>query len=243
MNSAKLIFGTMPIGNLDDSTYRLIDHIKNVDLIAVENDEAINNIINHYGLSIIGKVVSISPKEFMQDGITNNRTGLVESREKIHNQIMEHISLNKTVLCLSDEGSAIVVDPFNEIRQLAISKGIPYGVLPGPSSVIESISYSKLYDGSGFSFYGMLFYNPNKLEIYKNIKESKQPSVIFYHHEIQGIFFKELSHFVGDDRQATLISNLTTPQEFILDGTISDIMEFVLNNDVRQPTLVIGGKS
>lgn len=243
MSDAKLIFGTMPIGNLDDSTYRLIDYIKNVDLIAVENDEAVKDIINHYKLSINGKIISISPKEFMQNGITNNRTGLVESREKIHKEILENVSLNKTVLCLSDEGSAIVVDPFDTIRQLAISRNIKYKILPGPSAIIDSISYSKLYNGISFSFYGMLFYNKNKTSIYETIKNSEHPSILFYHHEIQDIFFKELKHFVGSDREVTLLSNLTTGKELITDGTINDIIDFVGKNDVRQPTLVISGKS
>lgn len=242
MSDAQLIFGTMPIGNLDDSTHRLLDHISNVDLIAVENDEAVKSIIDYHKLSIRGDIISISPKEFMENGITNNRNGLVESREKIHNKILESISSNKTVLCLSDEGSAIVVDPFNTIRELAILNNIKYKVLPGPSAVIDSLSYSRLYDGTSFSFYGMLFYNKNKISVYSMIKDSDYPSILFYHHEIQDIFLKELSHFVGSERKVTLLSNLTTDRELVVDGTISDIIEFVRKNDVRQPTLVIAGK-
>jgi 16S rRNA (cytidine1402-2'-O)-methyltransferase len=242
VSDAKLIFGTMPIGNLDDSTYRLIDYIKNVDLIAAENEEVVRDIINHYNLSVNGKIISISPKQFMQNGITNNRTGLSESREQIHNKILEHVFLNKTVLCLSDEGSAIVVDPFDAIRQFAISRNIKYKILPGPSAIIDSISYSKLYNGISFSFYGMLFYNKNKTSIYETIKNSDHPSVLFYHHEIQDIFFKELKHFIGSDREVTLLSNLTTGKELIVDGTIDDIIGFLGKNDVRQPTLVVSGK-
>jgi 16S rRNA (cytidine1402-2'-O)-methyltransferase len=242
VNDTKLIFGTMPIGNLDDSTYNLIDHIKNVDLIVVENDEGIKDIINHYKLSISGKIISISPKEFIQNGINNDTTGLVNSREKIHKEILEYISLNKTVLCLSDEGSAIVVDPFDAIRQIAISDKIKYKILPGPSAIIDSISYSKLYDGASFSFYGMIFYNKNKNSIYKIIKDSEYPSVLFYHHEIQKIFFKELLNNLGADKEVTILSNLTTNDEFIMDGTLSDIMNFVLTHKVSRATIVISGK-
>ena len=241
MNDAKLIFGTMPIGNLDDLTYRLIDHIKNVDLIAVENDKTVKRIIDYYKLSISGKIISISPRHFMENGITNNRNGLVESQKKVNDEILEHISSNKTVLCLSDEGSAIVVDPFNAIKSLAISNNIKYKILPGPSAIIDSISYSKLYAGSSFSFYGMIFYNKNKINIYKKINDSEYPSILFYHQEIQYIFLKELKHFLGSDRQITLLSNLTTDSELIIDGTIDDIIDFVGKNNVGQPTLIIAG--
>lgn len=242
MSDAKLIFGTMPIGNFDDSTYSLINHIAKADIIAVENNETIKQLIEYYRLSIAGQIISISPRSFMQNGITNNKSGLIESFDKINNEILEHISLGKTVLCLSDEGSAIVVDPFDKIRQLAISSNIKYKILPGPSAVIDSVSYSKLYDGTSFSFYGMLFYNKNKINIYDAIKDSDYPSILFYHHEIQDIFLKELSHFVGLERSVTLLSNLTTEKELIIDGTISDIIDFVSKNDVKQPTLVVAGK-
>ena len=242
MSNAKLIFGTMPIGNFDDSTYNLISHIAKADIIAVENDETIKELIEYYQLSISGQIISISPRSFMQNGVTSDKTGLSNSLDKINNEILEHISLSKTVLCLSDEGSAIVVDPFDSIRQMAISKGVKYKVLPGPSAVIDSLSYSKLYNGKSFAFYGMLFYYEDKKHTYKIIKDSICPSVVFYHHEIQDIFLKELSHFVGSERKATLLSNLTTDKELVVDGTISDIMEFVRKNNVQQPTLVIAGK-
>lgn len=242
MSNAKLIFGTMPIGNFDDSTYSLINHIAKADIIAVENDETINELIDYYQLSISGQIISISPRSFMQNGVTSDKTGLSNSLDKINNEILEHISLSKTVLCLSDEGSAIVVDPFDNIRQMAISKGIKYKILPGPSAVIDSLSYSKLYDGKSFAFYGMLFYNEDKKHTYKIIKDSAYPSVVFYHHEIQDIFLKELIHFVGEDRRVTLLSNLTTHDELIFDGTLNETLGFVLKNDVKQPTLVISGK-
>ena len=242
MSDSKLIFGTMPIGDLDDSTYSLINHIKNADLIAVENEEVVKDIINYYKLSINGKIISLSPEKFIKNGQTNT-TEIIKSLEKIHDEILEHISLNKTVLCLSEEGSAIMVDPFDTIRQLAILHNIKYKVLPGPSAIIHSLSYSKLYNGVSFSFYGMAFYNKNKTWIYQKIKDSQEPSVLFYHHEIQDSFFKELKKNVGADRKATLLSNLTKDRELIIDGTIEDIANFVEKNDVRKPTLVIAGKN
>jgi 16S rRNA (cytidine1402-2'-O)-methyltransferase len=243
MNKSNLVFGTMPIGNIVDSTYNLIDYIKNSDIIAVENKEPVQEIIDHYNLTIRGKIISISPKNFMTNGMTSDRLGLIESQRVINAEILDYINSGKVVLCLSDEGSPIVVDPFDKIRQLAIQENIKYKVLPGPSSVISSISCSKLYDGESFSFYGMIFYNPKKAEIYKSIKESLCPSVLFYHHEIQDIFFKELAHNVGLDREITLVSNLTTDKEFVLEGTVSDIIDFVSKNHVLQPTLIISGKS
>jgi len=242
VSNAKLIFGTMPIGNLDDLTYNLVNHIEKAEVLAVENEETIKEIIDRYELNFTGEIVSFSPRDFMTNGITHDLKGVNNSGQRMSDEVMRHISLNETVLCLSDEGSAIVQDPFDTIRQLAISKGIKYKILPGPSSVIDSLSYSKFYYGQSFSFYGMIFYDKNKKYIYENIKNSQYPSVIFYHHEIQDIFFKELLYHLGAEKEMTLLSNLTTQDEFMMEGKLSDIMDFVLKNRVQQPTLVISGK-
>lgn len=242
MSDAKLIFGTMPIGNLDDATYNLINYIKKSDVIAVENEEFINKLIDHYQISTEAEIISISPKNFMQDGLVENKSGLSNSLKIVVDQILSHIASGKVVLCVSDEGSPIVTDPFIYLRQLAIAAGIKYDVLPGPSAIIAAISHSKLYAGKSFSFYGMVFYDPDKEYIYDSIKESRYSSVLFYHHEIQEKFLKELIDRIGPDRKATLTSDLTSKDQKVLDGTLSDILEFVLKNDVRQPTLVIAGK-
>jgi 16S rRNA (cytidine1402-2'-O)-methyltransferase len=243
VNDAKLIFGTMPIGDSDDSTYNLIQHIKDVDVVAVENEEKIKELIDYYKVSTDAKIVSISPKNFMDSGLVNDKSGLNNSLKSVHDNIFMSLDLNQSVLCLSDEGSAIVTDPFIYVRQLAIAKGIKYKVLPGPSAVIAAVSYSKLYAGSSFSFYGMLYFDPNKEYIYESIKNSRYTSVVFYHHEIQDAFLNELLSHVGSERKITLVSNVTSKDEIVKDGTLSDIIDFVSKNDVRQPTLVISGKS
>jgi 16S rRNA (cytidine1402-2'-O)-methyltransferase len=243
VNDAKLIFGTMPIGDPDDSTYNLIQHINSVDVIAVENEEKIKELLDHYQISTSAKIVSISPKNFMDSGLVSDKPGLNNSLKSVHDDVFMCLDLNQRVLCLSDEGSAIVTDPFIYMRQLAIAKGIRYKVLPGPSAVIAAISYSKLYTGSSFSFYGMLYFDPNKEHIYENIKTNKHTSVVFYHHEIQDEFLSELLSHVGSERKVTLVSNVTSKDEVVTDGTLSDIIDFVSKNDIRQPTLVISGKS
>jgi 16S rRNA C1402 (ribose-2'-O) methylase RsmI len=243
VNNPKLVFGTMPIGNLDDLTYNLANHIKKAEILAVENEKTIKEIIDRYELNFSGEIISFSPKDFMTNGITHDLKGLKDMVEKIPDEVIKYVFLNKNVLCLSDEGSAIVQDPFDTTRQLAISKGIKYKILPGPSSIIDSLCYSRLYYGQSFSFYGMVFYDKNKKYIYENIKNSQYPSVIFYHHEIQDIFFKELLYHLGAEREITLLSNLTTENEFMMEGKLSNIMDFVLKNTIVQPTLVISGKS
>lgn len=226
MSDKSLIFGTMPIGNLEDCTYNLIKNIEAADLIAVESERVIYKLISHYKLSVNAEIISMSPENLLK---------------KAYDTIIEYIVLGKKVLCLSDEGSSIITDPFNFLRRLADSLKINYKVLPGPSSLISAISYSKFYEGDSFSFYGMVFYDPDKNNIYKEIASNRYPSIIFYHHEIQEQFFNELKQYINGNKIVTLASNLTSSEEIILEGELDEIINFVNNNYVKQPTLVISG--
>lgn len=226
MSAGSLIFGTMPIGNLEDCTYNLIKNIENTDLIAVESEKVIYNLIDYYQLSVNAEIVSMSPENLLK---------------KAYDKIIDYIASGKKVLCLSDEGSSIITDPFNFLRRLADSVKIEYTVLPGPSALISAISYSKFYEGQSFSFYGMVFYDSDKNNIYEEIAKNKYPSIIFYHHEIQEPFFNELKQYINGDRIVTLASSLTSSEQIVLEGKLDEIVDFVNNNYVKQPTLVISG--
>lgn len=243
MNKTKLIFGTMPIGNFDDSTYNLIKYIKTADLIVIENEKVIKELTKYFNLSITAKIINMSTKNFLVNGTFINQNEYTENRYNIELEILNNINLNKTVLCLSDAGSAIISDPFDIIRRSAIEKNIKYKVLPGASAIISSLSCSKLYDGGPFHFYGMLFYNTNKINIYELIKNSPYPSVLFYHLEIQDVFLKELSHFIDPNRKITFAGNVTRIDEFIIESNINDIMNFVSKNEIEEATLIISGKN
>ena len=47
----------------------------------------------------------------------------------------------------------------------------------------------------------------------------------------------------GDNLKLPPLLNLNTQDEFMMEGKLSDIMDFVLKNSVEQPTIVISGKS
>jgi len=238
VNKGELIFGTMPIGNVRDTTHSLIDSIKSADVIAVENKKPIVEIINHYGISTDAEIVSMFPSDFI--GNRDNDISVSLKTFARAEQILDLLSKGKKVLCVSDEGSAIVTDPFG-MKDFIVDAGYEVKILPGPSAIISALSYSKGYDGGSFSFHGMLFYDPNKSKKYQMIERSAYPSVIFYHHEIQEPFLKELADALGTERKATLLSSLTTKDEIIFTGSIGKIIDFVSKNDIQIPTIVVSG--
>ena len=53
----KLYVVATPIGNLADMTFRAVDVLKKVDLIAAEDTRHVKTLLNHYGIS--NKLVSL----------------------------------------------------------------------------------------------------------------------------------------------------------------------------------------
>ena len=46
---------------------------------------------------------------------------------------------------------------------------------------------------------------------------------------------------MGSDRNATILSNLTGENEFVFDGNLKEIREFLVKNNLELFTLVISG--
>ena len=241
MNNANLIFATMPIGNIDDASFNLINCLKKTEVLVVENDHIIDNIKKNYDIQLNIPIISLKSATFLNNGKFDSNINHRKRLYRLTDLVIFYLKQNKLVTCISDEGSPLIVDPFMYIRDVAIVKNIKYKVLSGPSAIISSISNSKLYNGECFAFYGFIYYSNIKKELYKKIKENKYVSVIFCTEAIKKDTIDELIFYLGSDRNATILSNLTGENEFVFDGNLKEIREFLVKNNLELFTLVISG--
>jgi 16S rRNA (cytidine1402-2'-O)-methyltransferase len=243
MANEKIIFLTSPIGDLGDTSYNLINYIKIADVLVVETLEKAKVLFEYYNLDVKADIIAINPVAFFEEKDDVVRQNLENNfLSDLKNQIMNYISEGKLVVCMSDSGSAIIQDPFNEIKNEVILKEIPYKITAGPSSIISSLEHSNLYGGESFMFFGMVYYDKNKDLIYKQITESSIVSVLFYHVEIKDAFFEELKNALGSERKVTLVSNVTSEEhQVIKEGTLIEIIDFTNQVICGEPTLIISG--
>ncbi len=197
-----------PIGNLDDITFRAIEVLKSVDLIAAEDTRQSLKLLNHFEIS--------------KPLISYHRHNEDVRSEVLINKVKD----GQSIAIITDAGTPGISDPGEEIVKEAIKQGINIVPIPGACALINALICSGL-DTKEFTFYGFLPLNKKlrkaKIEDIKN----EEKTVIIY--EAPHRIMETLSEFKKElgDRNVVLAKELTKIHEEFIRGTISEVMEKV----------------
>jgi len=211
-----------PIGNLGDMTFRSVDVLKQVDLIAAEDTRNTQKLLNHFHIE--------TPQISFHEHNTQERIP----------QLVAKLLAGKNLAQASDAGMPSISDPGHELVVACIEENIPVVPLPGANAGLTALIASGL-DPQPFYFYGFLDRKPKlqvaELEALKNRPESQ----IFY--EAPHRLAKTLQHLVdvyGEKREAALCRELTKKHEQFLRGPLSELLEWAQQSDqVRGEFVVI----
>ena len=115
-----------PIGNRDDMSYRMIQTLKEVDLIAAEDTRNTGLLLKHFEI----RTPQVSFHEH-------------NAMEKIPD-LLAHLESGKNVAQVSDAGLPSISDPGHDLVKAAIEREIPVVAVPGPSAGITGLIASGL---------------------------------------------------------------------------------------------------
>ena len=221
-NSGTLYIVSTPIGNLKDITYRAVETLSTVSLIAAEDTRHSKKLLNHYGI----KKPLISYYE-------HNRFIRIP-------QIIAHLSDCKDVAVISDAGTPGSSDPAYKLTRAAITADIKVETIPGPSAVLAGLIASGL-PSDRFLFEGFL---PPKKGRKKrlNALKNEQATIIFYESPRR---LKRTLQDIGDiigDRPAVVTRELTKMNEEIIRGTVSKLLSYFSKHEPRGEIVLIIGK-
>lgn len=156
-----LYFVSTPIGNLGDITYRAVEVLNSVDVIACEDTRHSLPLLNKYGI----KKQLLSYRKFNEASAST--------------KILEILKSGKTVAVISDAGTPVLSDPGSVLVNALIENGEEFTVVPGANALLPALILSGL-NSANFTFIGFL---PEKkvdreklLENYASIPSS----LIFY---------------------------------------------------------------
>ena len=199
--TGKIYLVATPIGNLNDMTFRAIDTLKNVDLIAAEDTRQTLKLLNHFKIS----KPMISYHRHNED---------VKSEG-----LIEKVLVGENIAIVTDAGTPGISDPGEEIVKEAIKNNIEVIPIPGACALINSLIVSGI-STTEFSFYGFLPLNKKnrKEKLLQIMKEQK--TVILYEapHKLQKTL-EDILENVGDV-QGCLVRELTKIHEQKIYGTI-----------------------
>ncbi|WP_210122724.1 16S rRNA (cytidine(1402)-2'-O)-methyltransferase [Staphylococcus sp. GDY8P196P] len=126
-----------PIGNLSDITYRAVDILRTVDLIACEDTRVTKKLCAHYDIH--------APLKSYHD---HNKA---QQTEYLIQQLQEGID----IVLVSDAGLPLISDPGYELVVAARNNGIRVETVPGPNAGLTALMASGLPSFT-YTFLGFL---------------------------------------------------------------------------------------
>jgi len=115
-----------PIGNLGDITFRALEVLKKVNIVAVEDTRRSSILLKHYE---IGKPL-ISFHE--------------HNEAKRTSELIKRLRSGESIALLTDAGMPSISDPGYRLVRASIESGIRIEVIPGPSAVLTALVGSGL---------------------------------------------------------------------------------------------------
>lgn len=205
-----------PIGNLSDITFRAIETLKAVDIIACEDTRHSIVLLNHYEI----KKPLISYHHY---------------NEKVRSEeLLKLLGEGKNVAIITDAGSPCISDPGAVIVKLAREGGYDVKIIPGASAVISAISLVGI--DSGFTFLGFLpIKKSQRDELLLKYKISNLPIVIYSSpHDINNDAKTLYDNF--GNREIYVVKELTKIYESV---TLLNLMDFQIENPRGEYVLVV----
>ncbi len=206
MNYGKLYLCPTPIGNLKDMTFRTLEVLKSVDLVAAEDTRNTLKLLNHFEISV--PLTSYYEHNKAQKG----------------GVLMEKLKSGQNIALVSDAGMPAISDPGEDLVKLCIEKGVEVVSLPGPSAFTTALVASGMPTGR-FSFEGFL--TTNKRSRKEHLEEVKNDTrtLIFYEapHKLMYTLSDMLEVF--GDREIVLARELTKKFEEFYRTTLSEAIE------------------
>lgn len=214
-----------PIGNLKDMTPRVIETLREVDLIAAEDTRNSIKLLNHFDIH----TPMTSYHEY-------NKV------EKAY-VLVEKMKQGQNIALITDAGTPAISDPGEVLVKVCQEEGITVTSLPGPAALIVALTLSGLATRR-FCFEGFLPTDKKQRKMILEDLITESRTIIMYEapHHLKGTL-KELKDTLGD-RKITLCRELTKKFETILPTTIEQAIALYESEDPRgEYVLVIEGKS
>ncbi len=206
MEKGILYLVATPIGNLEDITYRAINILNSVDIIAAEDTRHTLKLLNHYKIS--------------KHLISYHR----HNEEIKSEELIKELKEGKNIALVSDAGTPGICDPGEIVIKKCIEQEIKVIPVPGACAFVNALISSGLNTDT-FLFLGFLPLNKkNRKQKLEQIKESTQTTIIYEApHKLQSTL-NDLRNIISD-RKIVLARELTKIHEEFIRGSIEEIIK------------------
>lgn len=208
---ATLYLAATPIGNLSDLSYRAIDILKSVSVIACEDTRTSSRLLNHYNID--SKTISFH----------------LHNEHKKVKQLMDLLNAGLDIAIISDAGSPGISDPGFLAAREAHIRGHTVCAIPGASASLTALMASGL-PCDRFLFEGFIPVKKGRASKLDFI--AKQDVTIIIYESVHRIkkLMDELTNRCDENRLVAVCRELTKQHEEIIRGSLSTVREKINNH-------------
>jgi 16S rRNA (cytidine1402-2'-O)-methyltransferase len=206
ITQGKLYVVATPIGNLGDITFRAIDILNNVDLIACEDTRVTKKLLQHYDIT----TKTITYHQHTKDDKTQ--------------EIIGEIVDGKNIAVVTDAGTPGISDPGNKLVAEAVISDVNIEPIPGVSALSTVISVAGI-DMQKFLFLAYPPHKKGRQTFFTKISESEIP-VVYYESVHRVLKNLQLLKDLMPEAKIVLGRELTKIYEEIVRGNITEIIEY-----------------
>ncbi|MCI9141648.1 MAG: 16S rRNA (cytidine(1402)-2'-O)-methyltransferase [Lachnospiraceae bacterium] len=223
--AGRLYLCATPIGNLQDMTPRVVETLREADLIAAEDTRNSIKLLNHFDIH----TPMTSYHEYNK----------VEKARQLADQMLA----GKNIALITDAGTPAISDPGEILVRMCHEEGITVTSLPGPAACITALTLSGL-PTRRFCFEGFLPAEKKERKAVLAELEEETRTMVFYeapHHLVRTL--EELYDCLGE-RKITVCRELTKKYETVMPTTFVQALEYYKAQEPRgEYVLVVEGKS
>ncbi len=212
-----------PIGNLGDITFRAVEILKNVQLIAAEDTRHTKILLDKYE-------------------IKTPMTSYFEHNEfKKSEVILKALKEGRDIALVTDAGTPGISDPGYKLIKLAKENSIPITVIPGPAALIAALNLSG-FPSDSFIFEGFM---PVKCGARQKLLDS-------FKEEWRTIIFYESPHRIDEtmadiqeclpDFNVVIAREITKKFEEVLSGKPAELSAIIKNHKLKGEIVILLNK-
>ena len=209
-----------PIGNLADMTFRAVEVLRSVDLIASEDTRKTSILLRRY--------------EITKPQVALN----VVNEKKVTPKLIAMLIEGKNIALVTSAGTPGISDPGYLLLHEAIRNDLSATIIPGPTAAIMALLLSDLPPHS-FTFRGFPPHKEGPRKRFLQVDADSPHTLIFYESPYRLQTFLQNALEVFGDRRIAIANDLTKKFETVYRGSISEMIEKFKDEKIRGEYCVV----
>lgn len=222
----RIVLAATPIGNTGDASARLMELLATADIVAAEDTRRLHRLVQSLGVTVAGRIISYH--EHNEAAKTS--------------ELLDQVRGGKTLVMVTDAGMPAVSDPGFRLVEGAVAAGLKVTAVPGPSAVLTALALSGL-PTDRFCFEGFLPRKAGERAGRLAELDAERRTMVFFEapHRLEPML-RALRERFGPDRRVAVCRELTKTYEEVIRGTLTELLHWAENNEVRgEIAVVVGG--